>query len=247
MREHEREQAIQYLWGLAREAELGPRRSLHQGTHARSPLGTVGLMLGVLTSVAGGGALAYGLIHGPGLILLPLIGAAFTAVGLWRRYRRDRRWLALHEYGLVLAANQDPPAVVRWGDVVDVRDTSVRSREVTVTTYDGAVTIGPQFRDIETIGRRLVARLTELTLTEMRATVVAGGVAEHGAWRADRSGLSGDGWSADWDEVVDLAVEAGTARVLLNDDREPALDLGIGSSSTSRAFVTLIDELRRRD
>lgn len=217
---HEREQAIQHLWSLAREADLGPRRSLHQGTPVRSLLGTVGLVLGVTVSLAGGVAIAYGLIRGPGPALLPLITAAFTAVGLWRRYRPDRRWLALHEHGLVLTANQDPPVVVRWGDVVEVRDASTRSREVTVTTYDGAFTIGAPFRDIETIGQRLVARLTEQTLAGMRATIVAGGVAEHGAWRADRSGLSGGGWSADWDEVVDLSVEAGTARVLLIEDRK---------------------------
>jgi hypothetical protein len=244
---HEREQAIQHLWSLAREAELGPRRSLHEGAPVRSLIGTVGLVLGGLVSVAAGGAIAFGLIRAPGVALVPLITAAFTAVGWWRRYRPDRRWLALHEHGLVFVANQDPPVVLRWGDVIDVRDASARSREVTITTYDSAFTIGAPFRDIEIIGPRLVTLLTELTLTEMRATVVAGGVAEHGAWRADRSGLSGGSWSADWDEVVDLSVEAGTARVLLIDDREPALDLGIGSSSTSQAFVTLIDELRRRD
>jgi len=250
------------MTAAARDADLGMRRRWYESRRGAPAIAVGGLiLLAALTLVFGYGSARTILVeHRADWAFFAVTAGLVTGTGLLGRrlLRSNRRYLAVHDDGVVFAGDRVAPVAAQWADVVDVRfltrvgTATVLAVPVTalhtvdVHTIKGDFRIGDSFPDVAAIGDHLLQQVTSRLATEMAADVRNGDPLDFGRWSISAEGVSVDDWHWDWADLGDVTIRADKLLVARLDGSPCAIvEVGHERSAAVEAAVLVARSLDR--
>lgn len=246
----------------AEDADLGRRLRWYENRRGAPPLAVVGLvLLTVLTLVFCYGSVRTVLVERR----VDLVFCALTAVLIagcgflaWFVLRSNRRYLAVHEQGVVFAGDRVAPVAAQWADVVDVRfltragTATVLAIPVTalhtvdVLTIEGDFRIGDSFPDVAEIGDHLLRQVTSRLGPEMAAQIRDGQPLEFDRWSISADGFTVGDWTWEWADIDDVTIHADKLLVRCVDAGPGAIiEIGHERSAAVEAAVRVAQKTAR--
>ena len=246
-----------WMAGAAREAGLGQRRHWYE-SRRRVPaiVLVVGALFAAFTALLCYASVRTVLVENRadvGLFVVTAILITATALGVrWLR-RRDRRYLAVHQQGLVFAGDRVTAVAAAWDDVADVRHlertayvsiwgaTVGSIHKVVVLTTRGDFKITDEFPDVAEIGASLLDLMTRRIGPDMRAQLTIGESVNFDGWSLSPDGLAVGEWLWEWADIAEVVVRNGKLRVTCVDGGPGAtIEVGYDESASLNAAIGIM-------
>jgi hypothetical protein len=246
-----------WMVGVARDAGLGAR--LHWYESRRRVPTTVVIAVALLTAFTGLMCYASARIvlveHRADVAGFVVTAGLITGTTLviWFLRRRDRRYLAVHQQGLVFAGDRVTAVAASWDDVVDVRhlartayvtiwDATLGSiHKVAVLTTRGDFRLTDEFPAIAEIGALLLDVMTRRIAPDMRSQIKVGESVNFDRWSLSPDGLMVGEWLWEWADIAEVVIRNGKLRVTCVDGAPGAtIEIGNEESATVNAAVDLM-------